>query len=262
MKRSHLVGALSLVLVSLAAGYELRVSAEGPPTVQPVFYAGTIEADGKLARGNYTILLELYAAEKDGKKLCSSESKVSVDNGRFRVVVSQDCVSAMQTTPDAWAAVTFTGDDRVPHNIDGRTKVGAVPYAMEAQHAVEATSAKTAAQAMHSASADSAPSAKTADSATVANSLASAAIRIETTNCQYPTPVGLYPATDCTCNANEVAISGGAYAGQTTYKLSQSVQGVNVGLNLQVWRVSCVDDASPGNAVQCAVPFAVCLAVH
>jgi hypothetical protein len=176
-----LLAAACLSSISLAAGYSLRVWAEGAPTLKPLFYSGTLESAGRLASGAHTIVLRLFDAETAGQQLCVSETtKAPVEAGRFRVEVSADCVGAMQKSPDVWAALRFTGPDGVPHELPDRTKIGAVPYALEAQHALRAdlaTSATNAANAMeaaHAKSADTAARATSADSATQATNCANA----------------------------------------------------------------------------------------
>jgi hypothetical protein len=56
-------------------------------------------------------------------------------------------VESMKTQPDVWVALRFTGPDGVPHELPKRSKVGAVPYAMQAQHAVTSSSAAAASAA-------------------------------------------------------------------------------------------------------------------
>lgn len=143
-KQSVIVACVSACFASLA-GYGLHAYAEGAPTLKPVFYAGTLEASGKLASGAHTIALTMFDAEAAGQQVCVSETvNAPVEAGRFRVEVSPDCVAKMKAQPDLWVALKFSGPDGVPHEIPLRTKIGAVPYAMEAQHAVSATQANGA----------------------------------------------------------------------------------------------------------------------
>lgn len=142
MKRSMLLlvpCALALAL-AISGGYGLRVYAEGAPTTKPLFYAGTLEQNGKLATGPHTVALSLFDAEAAGRQLCTSTTpNTPVEGGRFRVELSAECVAAMKVQPDVWATLRFTGPDGVVHELPGRSKVGAVPYALEAQHAVSAS---------------------------------------------------------------------------------------------------------------------------
>jgi hypothetical protein len=174
--RWKLVAGCGSLVLAVSAGYGLRVLAEGAPTIRPLFYAGTLESGGKLASGAHSIVLTFFDAETAGKQLCVSETnKAPVDAGRFRVEVGADCVATMKKSPDVWIALKFTGPDGVPHELPERTKVGAVPYAMETAHAVEAqhalkadlaTNAGSATEATHAKSADTATRATSADSAT------------------------------------------------------------------------------------------------
>jgi hypothetical protein len=126
--------------LGLCAGYALHAGAEGAPGEAPLFYSGTLEAEGQLAEGPYAITLTLFGADKDGDALCTSEAaEVPVQQGRFRLEVSDECVAAFRGNADLWLALKFTGADGVPHELPGRSKVGAVPYALEAQHAVAAS---------------------------------------------------------------------------------------------------------------------------
>ena len=167
-----LLAAACIACVSAGAGYGLRVLAEGAPTTKPLFYAGTLESGGKLASGAHSIVLTFFDAETAGKQLCVSETnKAPVEAGRFRVEVTADCVATMKKSPDVWIALRFTGPDGVPHELPERTKVGAVPYAMEATHALTADSAADATRAK---SAESATRATSADSAAQATNCTNA----------------------------------------------------------------------------------------
>lgn len=133
-----IAAAVALLATALLAGYGMRVLAEGAPTQQPLFYSGNLEADGALASGDYAIKLSLYATASGGKALCTAEETVTVERGRFRMDASA-CAAAVAAEPDVWLAVSFTGSDGMERAIAGRSKVGAVPYALEAQHAVSAS---------------------------------------------------------------------------------------------------------------------------
>jgi hypothetical protein len=77
-------------------------------------------------------------------------------------------------------------------------------------------------------------------------------IRIETNHCVR----GDDDLVDCTCDADEVAVSGGAYSGSTGNRLNASQAGPSFGASWRVWRSSCVDGT--GTRVACSQPFAVC----
>jgi hypothetical protein len=82
----------------------------------------------------------------------------------------------------------------------------------------------------------------------------SSAVRVETMHCAEVTADH---AVDCTCNTNEVAISGGTFTAGTGNMINASQAGPSyAGGTAQTWRVSCVDPT--GTRVSCAMPFAVC----
>jgi hypothetical protein len=127
--------------LGLLGGYRLHVLAEGAPADPSLFYAGTIEQDGVPASGEFTITLRVYDIE--GGEMCEVQSEAEVDAGRFRIDASA-CADALRGEADAWAEVSFQGSDGIVREIEGRSKIGAVPYALEADHAVSASSAEGA----------------------------------------------------------------------------------------------------------------------
>jgi len=143
MSTKRILIALSACAATFIGGYGVRVLAEGAPVEQPLFYSGVLESNGELANGEHTITLELFNAESGGAELCSIERTAQVEGGRFRIDAS-DCAQAMRQNADLWVAVAFRGDDGVERAISGRSKVGAVPYALEADHAKASGSASAA----------------------------------------------------------------------------------------------------------------------
>ena len=139
-KRNSLIMALLTSALGIFGGYRLRVLAEGAPTQGTLFYSGTLEQDGAAANGEYTVTLALYDAATGGEALCEVEGDADVESGRFRIDAS-GCADAVREEPDVWAGVSFEGNDGVTRTLEGRSKIGAVPYALEADHAVNASNA-------------------------------------------------------------------------------------------------------------------------
>jgi hypothetical protein len=248
MNKKHLLLiAASLVALGALAELGTRARAEGIPSPNPLYYAGTLAEAGQPVNGVRAMTVNLWPdATSQGTPLCSTvASNAQVVNGRFRIALSSTCKGAINLQNSAYVEV-IDGATSL-----GRSPVGAVPYAVEADHAVKtdvATSATTAA---------SATTATNATNAAVASSMATASVRVATgTACATDCGNGCF---DCTCQSNEVAISGGAFAGQGD-SINGNQQGTSYGGSLQTWRVSCVD--STGARVACADPFAVCLRVQ
>jgi hypothetical protein len=142
MTRQTVVMIASVAALSGAAGYALRARAEGPPRTNPLFYKGALlDSTGAPVTGTKAVAVSLYDDENTGALLCSS-APVTVNltptKGQFRIPLSGgtgDCVQAVHATSDVWVAVSVDGVLPV-----GRTKLGAVPYALEADHALTARS--------------------------------------------------------------------------------------------------------------------------
>jgi hypothetical protein len=139
--RGRLVVALAaMAVLSGAAGYALRARAEGSPTTTPLFYRGTLlDPGGAPLTGNKAIAVSLYDDEKAGTLLCASPPStvdLAASHGQFRIPLggpggTGDCVKAVHDKSDLWVAVAVDGTQPF-----GRTKLGAVPYALEADHAL------------------------------------------------------------------------------------------------------------------------------
>jgi hypothetical protein len=76
--------------------------------------------------------------------LCSTDAvSTPVLDGHFRVALDASCPTAVSANPDAFVEVVVDGTTSL-----GRSKLGAVPFAVETKHAVTATSAATATAAL------------------------------------------------------------------------------------------------------------------
>ncbi|MFZ5896829.1 MAG: hypothetical protein ACOY0T_37580 [Myxococcota bacterium] len=111
-----------------------------PDTGDVLTYTGHLEApDGTPVDQKKNIAVQLFAQEVDGNSVCSSPSKpTDVDAGRFQVPLPAECVRRVQESADLWVEVSVDGAPL------GRTKLGAVPYAVEASHSTTADSAVVA----------------------------------------------------------------------------------------------------------------------
>jgi hypothetical protein len=247
------------------AGLGLKyVRAHGIPDMNPMYYSGTLTENGQIVSGQRDFTVNLWAdGTTPGTPLCQTLSSATpVENGRFRIALASACVAAINQNNNAWIEV-LDGTTSL-----GRTKIGAVPYAVEANHATSADTATTAPNATHASSADTATTATNATNATnatVAAHLAKGAIRVLTL--QNGGCVHGSQSTDCTCGADEIAISGGGFAGGgptgNTYWLNESNNGLNMASTANIWRITCVNnEANPAARIDCVAPFALCMAVQ
>jgi hypothetical protein len=254
---------LAVAVTCGTAGFFLRAAVAAVPATETLSYAGLIadSAGVPLADGMHMIRVNVYDAATAGNRLCQSpEGGVPVREGRFRVTL-QDCVATVAMRADLWAEVTVAGDA-----IGSRSKIGAVPYALEATHA---TSADLAAAVANGAvgraqlangavdGARIAANVQLAGDVSVAGSLAGnpvlgVSIR-QVTSCTNLGPIG---PTDCACAANEVAIGGGAYAMSALLDESRPS-------DARTWRVGCTQLTNGmGSRILCRDPLAICMRVR
>lgn len=132
----------SLKLVVLSGGFTALGAlitglsfAEGISESEPLDYSGRLEApDGTPLSGSHYIEVKLWNAGEEGEALCSTGSEpVELELGRFTLSLPDSCTTAVGTAADTWVEVLVNGSSL------GRTKTGAVPYAVEANHAKTAS---------------------------------------------------------------------------------------------------------------------------
>ncbi len=238
VRRSFVAWVLGLGVVGVSAFHWGRAVASGAPSVGALNYSGVLEdADGNPLAGTHNILLQFWGDDTTTEKLlCTLNSEgLALSAGRFSLALPDTCAPSFQTSPDVWVEVSVDGASL------GRVKVGAVPYALEATHATAADNATTF---------------RVSKDLTVQGKLL-LGWRVST-SCTW-NATSLY--TDCSCNAGEVAVSGGGYCADGTLDESRAV--LNGSSLPSVWRLGCknssgtrvpVSLASGSQAsVQCAV---------
>lgn len=125
------------VAVALAGAYAIHANAAGIPEADALTYTGYLEgADGVALSGAHSIAVYFYATEAATKDLCSGKlGTTKLVAGRFQVPLPAECVDAVKASPDIWVGVEVDGSSL------GRTKLGLLPYALEAGHATNADAA-------------------------------------------------------------------------------------------------------------------------
>jgi len=129
------LGLTAAILAGVVGGYLAGIArATGIPTTNPLYYSGMLaDTAGKpLSTSPQTIGVDLYDAQTAGNKKCSTAPvSTTLTQGRFRVALDSTCVAAVQDNSDLWVEVTVGGTSMA------RTKIGAVPYAVEAKRVQE-----------------------------------------------------------------------------------------------------------------------------
>jgi hypothetical protein len=165
VKRLALPAAL---LVGVVAGAYLRSATAATPST-PLTFVGRVTNGGVALNSPAEIItVRLYDAVTGGTSRCQSDSvsSVPVVDGRFRVQLNGTCAANLATYGDLWAEVEYPAQNFFP-----RTKVSAVPYAVEALRAESAEAAATASMATTAMTATTATNATTATTATTSQAL-------------------------------------------------------------------------------------------
>ncbi|MFC1643386.1 fibrinogen-like YCDxxxxGGGW domain-containing protein, partial [Myxococcota bacterium] len=124
------VAGLGVVTLGLAGTYWMgRARAEGIPASQALVYSGLLtSADGSPLTESATIGVAIWDSREGGNSACPDASG-ALERGRFSVVLSDECADAIHGSRKLWVEVSV---DEKPLP---RTKLGAVPYAVEAEYA-------------------------------------------------------------------------------------------------------------------------------
>ena len=125
-----------LVVMAVTGAYLAGTArAAGIPITDVLFYSGVIDNDGALVDDPlFPIAISLWDLPAGGsvavnRRCDTGNVTTAVVNGRFRITLPDDCAIAVQDNPELYAEVFARGE------ILGRTKLGAVPYAVEAKRA-------------------------------------------------------------------------------------------------------------------------------
>jgi len=130
-----------VVTCGLTVSYRLgRAHADGIAAVTPMYYSGTLQdAAGNAITGTHNLQLNFWndaASTSSTNLLCTTMAAgTMITNGRFRVPIDSTCTPVVHSTPDLWLDVQVDGASL------GRSKIGAVPFAVEAGRAADLTPA-------------------------------------------------------------------------------------------------------------------------
>jgi hypothetical protein len=125
-----------LIAIGLSLGFGIgTLRAAGVPQDKPLLYSGTLTEDGELVTGEErNVRISLWTDEtstQTSDRSCETvANNTPIEGGRFRVALDSECVDAVHDEPEQWVEVEVGGTI-----IGSRAKLGAVPYALEAEHA-------------------------------------------------------------------------------------------------------------------------------
>lgn len=127
---------VAFALVGAVAYRVGRARADGAPTMDPLTYGGVVDDGGRPMEGTHSVTVRLWDMPSGGTSACTTVSPTTpFAAGRFRVTMDATCTAAVQMNPNLWAEV-IVDSTTLP-----RSRVGAVPYAIEAARAAGASGA-------------------------------------------------------------------------------------------------------------------------
>lgn len=133
---------LAALLVTASVAWRAgRARADGVPTAPGALtYGGTLDdGAGRPVEGARSITVRLWDAATGGTAVCATAAPSSpVVAGRFHVALDATCAAAVRANPDLWVEVT------VDATTFPRSRIAAVPYALEAGRAAAASGALAA----------------------------------------------------------------------------------------------------------------------
>jgi hypothetical protein len=149
--RTAVAAASGVILLGILGGFFAgKALAGGIPPTAALTYSGKLEgAGGEPLPSPQTLQLRFWndpSASAASNLLCESGSAgttVTLSSGHFSIKLPDTCTAAINTNANAYVELRV-GDPLVSL---GRTKIGAVPYAVEASHAVSSDKANLAARA-------------------------------------------------------------------------------------------------------------------
>jgi|GEM_PF-1215492 len=133
-KTSALVTLGLCSLVGVVAYRVGRARADGVPTASPLYYGGVLDDGGRPVEGMRNVTIRLWDMAVGGTATCTTVApNTPFSAGRFRIELDAACTGAVRANPNLWAEVL------VDSTTFARTKLGAVPYALEAGRAAGAS---------------------------------------------------------------------------------------------------------------------------
>lgn len=131
IRRTSALAALGLCTLVGVVAYRLgRARADGVPTASPLYYGGVLDDGGRPVEGMRNVTIRLWDMAMGGTAACTTVApNTPFGAGRFRVEMDAACAAAVRANPNLWAEVL------VDSTSFARTKLGAVPYALEAGRA-------------------------------------------------------------------------------------------------------------------------------
>jgi hypothetical protein len=137
VRKEHVHGLLGfLVAGAIFASYELgRARADGIPATPTMYYGVSLEENGAPVTGTRDVAVRFFSVETGGTRLCETQANgTNVSQGRARIALDETCRNAVRDNQNVWVELAVGGNV-----VGARSRIGAVPYAVEAARADELT---------------------------------------------------------------------------------------------------------------------------
>jgi hypothetical protein len=126
------LGSAAIVLAAVV-GYTVHAARAGIPATKALVYAGTLmDGSGKPLTDQHSVEVGVYSAASGGSAVCPVVLNAALTpdaTGGFKVQLDDACAAQVEKNADLWVEVKVDGTPLT------RSKLGAVPYAIEAKHA-------------------------------------------------------------------------------------------------------------------------------
>lgn len=126
-----------LLAAAVASVVAVKARAAGIPSPNAMIYTGYLETpEGEPMTEEVNVALNLWDDMDEGEAACEVAAvTVTPQGGRFQIQLSEACTEAVSANPNLWLEPIVNGKSL------GRSKLGAVPYSVEANHAAAADAA-------------------------------------------------------------------------------------------------------------------------
>lgn len=143
--RSNVIALTALALVAGLGGYQLHVARATVPTpANRIYYSGQLFSGAAPLGGSHTVKAEFYDSATAGTLTCSSTTESSdPTTGQFRLDASA-CDTGFKAATNVFVQLVVDGTTTIP-TTGPRPRVGAAPYAVQAEQAEVATTATSVA---------------------------------------------------------------------------------------------------------------------
>lgn len=127
-----------MIALGMVASYQYgRARADGIPSMPTMYYGISLDENDAPVTGSRDVRVRFFDTEMGGSALCETTANATpFSQGNARIALAETCRTVVQQNATLWVELAVGG---VP--VGGRSRIGAVPYAVESQRANDLTPA-------------------------------------------------------------------------------------------------------------------------